>query len=126
MARFQPGGLVYRYVLESDRTPQELNDRSWVVERAYRSVHGVAVTRGSAARRCNTGFCSIRARYGCHLTIPPHAALATTTQMRWLLFAGRTVLLRSQHRPGKEHENIGNVVVSANKGVPIQCAISAT
>src|SRR5271169_1482436 len=39
---FSPSGLVYRYVLESpDRTPQELKTmEDWVVERAYRSVHG--------------------------------------------------------------------------------------
>src|SRR5664280_3674848 len=41
---FSPSGLVYRYVLESpDRSPQELKTiEDWVVERAYRSVHGVA------------------------------------------------------------------------------------
>src|SRR5271169_2331705 len=39
---FSPSGLVYRYVLESpDRSPQELKTiEYWVVERAYRSVHG--------------------------------------------------------------------------------------
>jgi heavy metal efflux system protein len=41
---FSPSGLVYRYVLESpDRSPQELHTiEDWVVERAYRSVPGVA------------------------------------------------------------------------------------
>src|SRR6201997_5253945 len=43
-----PSGLVYRYVLESpDRTPQELKTfEDWVVEREYRSVHGVADDSG--------------------------------------------------------------------------------
>src|SRR5271168_1944544 len=43
-----PSGLVYRYVLESpDRTPQQLKTiEDWVVERAYRSVHGVADDSG--------------------------------------------------------------------------------
>src|SRR6266850_3436789 len=45
---FSPSGLVYRYVLESpDRSPQELKSiEDWVVERAYRSVPGVADDSG--------------------------------------------------------------------------------
>ena len=45
---FSPSGLVYRYVLESpDRTPQELKTfEDWIVERAYRSVPGVADDSG--------------------------------------------------------------------------------
>src|ERR1700722_20042952 len=39
-----PSGLIYRYVIESpDRTPQELKSyEDWVIERAYKSVPGVA------------------------------------------------------------------------------------
>src|SRR5579872_295922 len=45
---FSPSGLVYRYVLESpDRTPQELKTfEDWIVQRAYRSVPGVADDSG--------------------------------------------------------------------------------
>jgi cobalt-zinc-cadmium resistance protein CzcA len=45
---FSPSGLVYRYVLESpDRSAQELHTiESWTVERAYRSVPGVADDSG--------------------------------------------------------------------------------
>src|SRR5690242_3384136 len=45
---FSPSGLVYRYVVESpDRSPQELKTfEDWVIERAYRSVHGVADDSG--------------------------------------------------------------------------------
>src|SRR5512146_2979208 len=45
---FSPSGLIYRYVLESpDKTPQELKTiEDWVVERAYRSVPGVADDSG--------------------------------------------------------------------------------
>src|SRR6202008_660678 len=41
---FSPSGLVYRYVIESpDRSPQELHTfEDWIIERAYRSVTGVA------------------------------------------------------------------------------------
>lgn len=43
-----PSNLVYRYVLESsDRSPQELKTyEDWVIERAYRSVPGVADDSG--------------------------------------------------------------------------------
>ncbi|HVW07525.1 MAG TPA: CusA/CzcA family heavy metal efflux RND transporter [Bryobacteraceae bacterium] len=45
---FSPSGLVYRYVIESpDRTPQELHTfEDWTIERAYRSVPGVADDSG--------------------------------------------------------------------------------
>src|SRR6202050_2517232 len=43
-----PSNLVYRYVIESpDRTPQELKTyEDWVIERAYKSVSGVADDSG--------------------------------------------------------------------------------
>src|SRR5258708_9274458 len=45
---FSPSGLVYRYVIESpDRSPQELHTfEEWIIERAYRSVPGVADDSG--------------------------------------------------------------------------------
>ena len=45
---FSPSGLVYRYVIESpDRSPQELKTiEDWVLERAYKSVPGVADDSG--------------------------------------------------------------------------------
>src|SRR6201998_507987 len=45
---FSPSGLVYRYVIESpDRSPQELHTfEDWIIERAYRSVPGVAANSG--------------------------------------------------------------------------------
>jgi heavy metal efflux system protein len=45
---FSPSGLVYRYVLDSpDRSAQELHTiEAWIVERAYRSVPGVADDSG--------------------------------------------------------------------------------
>ena len=45
---FSPSGLVYRYVIESpDRTPMELHTfEDWIIERAYRSVPGVADDSG--------------------------------------------------------------------------------
>ena len=45
---FSPSGLVYRYVLESpDRSPMELHTfEDWTIERAYKSVPGVADDSG--------------------------------------------------------------------------------
>jgi cobalt-zinc-cadmium resistance protein CzcA len=45
---FSPSGLVYRYVIESpDRTPQQLKTyEDWVIQRAYKSVPGVADDSG--------------------------------------------------------------------------------
>src|ERR1700674_4144793 len=45
---FSPSGLVYRYVLESpDRSPQQLKTiEDWVIQRAYKSVPGVADDSG--------------------------------------------------------------------------------
>ncbi len=45
---FSPSGLIYRYVLQSpDRSPMELKTiNDWVVQRAYKSVPGVADDSG--------------------------------------------------------------------------------
>src|SRR5713101_6357182 len=45
---FSPSGLVYRYVLESpDRSPMELHTyEDWIINRAYKSVPGVADDSG--------------------------------------------------------------------------------
>jgi len=45
---FSPSGLVYRYVIESpDRSPIELHTyEAWIIERAYKSVPGVADDSG--------------------------------------------------------------------------------
>ena len=70
---FSPSGLVYRYVLESpDRSPQELKTfEDWVIERAYRSVHGVADDSGFGGTVMQYQVLLDPARiYGYHLTIP--------------------------------------------------------
>src|SRR5581483_8064637 len=70
---FSPSGLVYRYVLESpDRSPQELKTfEDWVVERAYRSVHGVADDSGFGGTVMQYQVLLDPAKiYGYHLTVP--------------------------------------------------------
>ncbi len=64
---------MYRYVLESpDRTPQELKTiEDWVVERAYKSVPGVADDSGFGGTVMQYQVLLDPARiYGYHLTIP--------------------------------------------------------
>ncbi|HEX9118137.1 MAG TPA: efflux RND transporter permease subunit, partial [Anaerolineae bacterium] len=70
---FSPSGLVYRYVIDSpDRTPQELKTiEDWVVERAYRSVPGVADDSGFGGTVMQYQVLLDPARiYGYHLTVP--------------------------------------------------------
>src|SRR5882757_2047023 len=70
---FSPSGLVYRYVLESpDRSPQELKTiEDWVVERAYRSVPGVADDSSLGGTTMQYQVLLDPARlYGYHLTVP--------------------------------------------------------
>src|ERR1700740_465011 len=123
---FSPSGLVYRYVLESpDRTPQELKTiEDWVLERAYKSVPGVADDSGFGGTVMQYQVLLDPARiYGYHLTIPQvTAALAANnsnagggfySQERPFYYVRGIGLVRNT-------EDIGNVVVGANKGVPIR------
>ena len=70
---FSPSGLVYRYVLESpDRSPQDLKTiEDWVLQRAYRSVPGVADDSGFGGTVMQYQVLLDPARlYGYHLTVP--------------------------------------------------------
>src|SRR6201997_3359716 len=123
---FSPSGLVYRYVLESpDRTPQELKTiEDWVVERAYRSVHGVADDSGFGGTVMQYQVLLDPARiYGYHLTIPQvTAALAANNSNAGGGFysqGGQFYYVRGIGLV-RNTDDIGNVVVGANKGVPIR------
>src|ERR1035438_7845673 len=77
---FSPSGLVYRYVLESpDRSPQELKTiEDWVVERAYRSVHGVADDSGFGGTVMQYQVLLDPARtFSYHITVPQVVAALT-------------------------------------------------
>src|SRR5215475_12625948 len=70
---FSPSGLVYRYVIESpDRTPMELHTyEDWIIERAYRSVPGVADDSGFGGTVMQYQVLLDPARvYGFHMTVP--------------------------------------------------------
>src|SRR5499427_2002508 len=123
---FSPSGLVYRYVLQSpDRSPQELKTfEDWVVERAYRSVPGVADDSGFGGTTMQYQVLLDPARiYGYHLTVPQvTTALAANNANAGGGFysqGGQFYYVRGIGLV-KNREDIGNIVVGSNKGVPIR------
>ena len=105
---FSPSGLVYRYVLESpDRSPQELKTiEDWVIERAYKSVPGVADDSG--LRRHGDAIPGA-ARSGEDLQLSHRRAAGDRgavgqqrQRRRRILFAGRAVFLRARPGPGDQ------------------------
>src|ERR1700678_1684535 len=123
---FSPSGLVYRYVLESpDRSPQELKTfEDWVVERAYRSVPGVADDSGFGGTVMQYQVLLDPARiYGYHLTVPQvEAALAANNANAGGGFfsqGGQFYYVRGIGLV-RDTSDVGNVVVGSNHGVPIR------
>src|SRR5579862_278025 len=123
---FSPSGLVYRYVLESpDRSPQELKTiEDWVVERAYRSVPGVADDSGFGGTVMQYQVLLDPARiYGYHLTVPQvTTALAANNGNAGGGFysqGGQFYYVRGLGLV-RNTEDIGNIVVGSSKGAPIR------
>jgi len=121
---FSPSGLVYRYVLESpDRTPQELKTiEDWVVERAYKSVNGVADDSGFGGTVMQYQVLLDPARlFGYHLTVPQvMQALANNNGNAGGGFysqGGQSFYVRGIGLV-RDTKDIENVVVGANKGTP--------
>src|SRR5262249_10973348 len=123
---FSPSGLVYRYVLESpDRTPQELKTfEDWVVERAYRSVHGVADDSGFGGTTMQYQVLLDPARiYGYHLAVPQVTAALSANNANagggFYSQGGQFYYVRGIGLV-RNTEDIENIVVGANNGVPIR------
>jgi cobalt-zinc-cadmium resistance protein CzcA len=123
---FSPSGLVYRYVIDSpDRSPQELHTyEQWIIERAYRSVPGVADDSGFGGPTMQYHVLLDPARlYSFHLPVVQvlnalQANNANTgggfyTQGGQFYYVRGLGLLRST-------DEIGEVVVGSNNGVPIR------
>ena len=118
--------MVYRYVLESpDRSPQELKTiEDWVVGRAYKSVPGVADDSGLGGTTMQYQVLLDPAKiYGYHLTVPQvNAALAANNSNAGGGFysqGGQFYYVRGIGLV-RNTEDIGNIVVGANKGTPIR------
>ena len=123
---FSPSGLVYRYVLESpDRSPQELKTiEDWVIARAYRSVHGVADDSGFGGTVMQYQVLLDPARiYGYHLTIPQVVTALTANNSNagggFYSQGGQFYYVRGIGLV-RNTDDISNIVVGANKGVPIR------
>ena len=120
-----PSGLVYRYVLESpDRSPQDLKTiEDWVVERAYRSVNGVADDSGFGGTTMQYQVLLDPARlYGYHLTVPQVMQALTNNNSNagggFYSQGGQFYYVRGLGLV-RDTKDIENIVVGANKGVPI-------
>ena len=123
---FSPSGLVYRYVLESpDRTPQELKTiEDWVIERAYRSVPGVADDSSLGGTEMQYQVLLDPARlYGYHLTVPQVISALTANNANtgggFYSQGGQFYYVRGIGLV-RNTDDIGRVVVGANKGVPVR------
>jgi cobalt-zinc-cadmium resistance protein CzcA len=123
---FSPSGLVYRYVLQSpDRSPQELKTiEDWTVERAYRSVHGVADDSGFGGTTMQYQVLLDPARiYGYHLTVPQvvNALTANNSNAGGGFYSqgGQFYYVRGIGLV-RDTSDIGNIVVGSNNGVPIR------
>ena len=123
---FSPSGLVYRYVLVSpDRSPQELKTiEDWVVERAYKSVPGVADDSGLGGETMQYQVLLDPARlYGYHLTVPQVVtALANNNSNAGGGFysqGGQFYYVRGLGLV-RNTGDIGNIIVGASKGVPVR------
>ncbi len=122
---FSPSGLVYRYVLESpDRSPQELKTfEDWVIERAYRSVPGVADDSGFGGTTMQYQVLLDPARiYGYHLTVPAvmNALGANNSNAGGGFYSqgGQFYYVRGIGLV-RNTSDIGNIVVGSSNGVPI-------
>jgi cobalt-zinc-cadmium resistance protein CzcA len=129
---FSPSGLVYRYVLLSpDRTPQELKTiEEWVVERAYRSVPGVADDSGFGGTEMQYQVLLDPSRiYGYHLTVPQvSAALAANNANAGGGFysqGGQFYYVRGIGLV-REKKILGTSWSAATKASPSGCAMLAT
>ena len=123
---FSPSGLVYRYVIESpDRSPQELKTlEDWVIERAYRSVHGVADDSGLGGMVMQYQVLLDPARlYAYHLNVAQvtQALSANNSNAGGGFYSqgGQFYYVRGIGLV-RNTDDIGNIVVGANKGVPVR------
>jgi len=123
---FSPSGLVYRYVLVSpDRSPQELKTfEDWVVERAYKSVPGVADDSGFGGTTMQYQVLLDPAKiYSYHIPVPQvlNALTANNSNAGGGFYSqgGQFFYVRGLGLVTKT-EDIGDVVVGSNNGVPVR------
>ena len=122
---FSPSGLIYRYVLDSpDRSAMELKIlEDWVIERAYKSVPGVADDSGLGGPTMQYQVLLDPARTAAvGLSVPAVvAALAANNGNAGGGFysqGGQFYYVRGLGRVTTP-EDIGNVVLAVHNGIPV-------
>jgi len=123
---FSPSGLVYRYVIESpDRSPMELHTfEDWIIERAYRSVSGVADDSGFGGPTMQYHVLLDPVKlYNYHLPVVQvlNALSANNANTGGGFYSqgGQFYYVRGLGLV-KSTEDIGEVVVGSSNGVPIR------
>jgi len=123
---FSPSGLVYRYVLESpDRSAMELHTyEDWIIERAYKSVTGVADDSGFGGPTMEYHVLLDPVKlYNYHLpvvqVITALNANNSNTGGGFYSQGGQFYYVRGLGLI-KSTEDIGEVVVGSSNGVPIR------
>jgi cobalt-zinc-cadmium resistance protein CzcA len=123
---FSPSGLVYRYVIESpDRTPMELHTyEDWIIERAYKSVPGVADDSGFGGPTMQYQVLLDPVKlYNFHLPVVQVLNALTANNANtgggFYTQGGQFYYVRGLGLV-KSTDDIGEVVVGAGNGVPIR------
>src|SRR5271169_6259201 len=121
---FSPSGLIYRYVLVSpDYTPQQLKTiEAWVLERKYSSVPGVADDSGLGGTTMQYQVLLNPYRlFALGVTVPQIFQQLSTNNSNagggFYSQGGQFYYIRGLGLV-KTTEDIGNVVVSTNNGIP--------
>ncbi len=121
---FSPSGLIYRYVLVSpDRTPQELKTiEDWILERRYRAVPGVADDSGLGGTTMQYQVLLNPYRlFSRGVTVPQVFQQLSVNNSNagggFYFQGGQFYYVRGLGRVNTT-EDIGNVVVATNNGIP--------
>ncbi len=123
---FSPSGLVYRYVIESpDRSPMELHTfEDWTIERAYKSVPGVADDSGFGGPTMEYHVLLDPVRlYNYHLPVVQVVAALNANNANtgggFYTQGGQFYYVRGLGLV-KTPEDIGEIVVASLNGVPVR------
>ena len=119
-----PSGLVYRYVVESpDRSPQDLKTiESWVLERAYKSVPGVADDSGFGGTVMQYQVLLDPAKlYAYHVTVPTvlqQLSVNNSNAGGGFYEQGQQFYYVTGVGLARDTADIANIVVGSQNGVP--------
>ncbi|HVC20103.1 MAG TPA: CusA/CzcA family heavy metal efflux RND transporter [Vicinamibacterales bacterium] len=122
---YSPSGLIYRYVLQStDRSPQDLKIlEDWVLERAYRSIPGVADDSGFGGTTMQYQvLLDPRKLFEYGVTVPQVVQQLASNNANagggFYSQGGQFYYVRGLGLV-KNLQDIGNVVLASHHGVPV-------